>query len=703
MRKLILAFLATASCALAAPVTPIDELEVTTLAQFQFLTAGIGNFDASGNLGLLTVSPHGNLTYAGSTLDTAQNLLTSDSPSFSTLTLSVATGTAPLVITSTTQVNNLDAQYLGGVNKTWATPPAIGNTTPSTAAFTTLSASGTSALTGNVGVGGASNASFGLLINSTLSPGITGGELHVTGTITVPATGQIFGVDIGSSESTGTSTGFQSTGLRILPPTLTGTGSGILGGMQIAPFASAGPGPATIGNSVEFIIGSSTVGTNNADIIFGSGASTLNTATFPSGNVGIYQQDTYPNTLAGVTSFTNTTNSTNNSTGAVVVTGGLGVGQAATIGSSSGYSYGAPVNSGWAALGVPAAVSYTLTGTSGVMNFATVYFGGSAYTNSSANTITNLATLMIAGAPSTLGSQVGTNKYAMDVLSGTSIFNGLITAAAGVTASGSTANDLSGSSGAFKTSTGAVTIGPGAVTISGATTHTAATTFDGTATTTAVTISPTVSSTAISIPYLKINIPANTAQATTAEAPGLQTVTAIKQWTAGTVAMQREYNFVAPTYAQTAGGTFTEAATFVVGGAPISGTNSSITTDDAVLIQATSSTAGAGTAPVTTNSLKILNQTGGSSHNFALQVGTAGNGITNIRYGTSGAMTSGAVTVSDTGATASTRYFLTAHALGTVSVPSAYYVSARSAGTSFTITASAATDTSTIDWMAVEP
>lgn len=44
----------------------------------------------------------------------------------------------------------------------------------------------------------------------------------------------------------------------------------------------------------------------------------------------------------------------------------------------------------------------------------------------------------------------------------------------GATASGATAIDLSGSTGAFKTPTGAVTVGPGAVTISGATTFSAA-------------------------------------------------------------------------------------------------------------------------------------------------------------------------------------------------------------------------------------
>lgn len=54
----------------------------------------------------------------------------------SQITSSVATGTAPFSITSTTVVPNLNvSQLLGG---TWAIPGTIGSTTPNTGAFTTL-------------------------------------------------------------------------------------------------------------------------------------------------------------------------------------------------------------------------------------------------------------------------------------------------------------------------------------------------------------------------------------------------------------------------------------------------------------------------------------------------------------------------------------------------------------------------------------
>ena len=57
----------------------------------------------------------------------------------------------------------------GSVN--WAVPGTIGSTTPNTGAFTTLSASSTSTLTGNVGVGGASVAGTGLNIASITQSG----------------------------------------------------------------------------------------------------------------------------------------------------------------------------------------------------------------------------------------------------------------------------------------------------------------------------------------------------------------------------------------------------------------------------------------------------------------------------------------------------------------------------------------------------
>jgi hypothetical protein len=77
--------------------------------------------------------------------------------------------------------------------------------------------------------------------------------------------------------------------------------------------------------------------------------------------------------------------------------------------------------------------------------------------------------------------------------------------------------------------------------------------------------------------------------------------------------------------------------------------------------------------------------------------------ITNIRHGTSGAMTAGAVTVTDAGCTANTRYYFTTHTRGTITIPAAYDAATRTPGTSFVITSNQITDTSTVDWTAIEP
>jgi len=62
------------------------------------------------------------------------------------ITSTLATGTAPLVVASTTKVANLNVDQLDGAD--WASPAAIGSTTPTTGAFTTLAASSTVSGTG---------------------------------------------------------------------------------------------------------------------------------------------------------------------------------------------------------------------------------------------------------------------------------------------------------------------------------------------------------------------------------------------------------------------------------------------------------------------------------------------------------------------------------------------------------------------------
>lgn len=75
----------------------------------------------------------------------------------------------------------------------------------------------------------------------------------------------------------------------------------------------------------------------------------------------------------------------------------------------------------------------------------------------------------------------------------------------------------------------------------------------------------------------------------------------------------------------------------------------------------------------------------------------------NAKMGVSAAMTAGEIVISTTAVGANSRIFLTVQALGTVTAPKAVAVTARTPGTSFTITSSDNTDTSTVAWLIVDP
>jgi imidazolonepropionase-like amidohydrolase len=91
----------------------------------------------------------------------------------------------------------------------------------------------------------------------------------------------------------------------------------------------------------------------------------------------------------------------------------------------------------------------------------------------------------------------------------------------------------------------------------------------------------------------------------------------------------------------------------------------------------------------------------------SLDVESAGQGVkvaegANAKQGVA-TLVAGTVTVANTSVTANSRIFLTVQSLGTVAVPSGYCVSARTPGTSFTILASVATDTSVVAYEIFEP
>jgi hypothetical protein len=102
-----------------------------------------------------------------------------------------------------------------------------------------------------------------------------------------------------------------------------------------------------------------------------------------------------------------------------------------------------------------------------------------------------------------------------------------------------------------------------------------------------------------------------------------------------------------------------------------------------------------------------LNVTGNINGNLGqIQTTLAGTGFgaaegSNAKQGTA-TLTAGTVTVADTSVTASSRIFLTGQAPN-AGTPGALAVSARTAGTSFTVTSTSGTDTSTFAYEIFEP
>ena len=89
-----------------------------------------------------------------------------------------------------------------------------------------------------------------------------------------------------------------------------------------------------------------------------------------------------------------------------------------------------------------------------------------------------------------------------------------------------------------------------------------------------------------------------------------------------------------------------------------------------------------------------------------LKLGTAGNGLY-VKEGTNSTMgvvtlVLGVATVSTTKVTANSRIFLTTQG-GTLTNVASVYISARTPGTSFTITSMNLLDTSDVGWLIVEP
>jgi hypothetical protein len=112
------------------------------------------------------------------------------------ITSTVSTGTAPLVVASTTKVANLNADQLDGAD--WAAPAAIGTGTPAAGTFTTLTAN-TSLVAATADING--GTVDGAVIGGSVAQAITGTTVTATTGFVGGLTGDVTG------NTTGTHTG----------------------------------------------------------------------------------------------------------------------------------------------------------------------------------------------------------------------------------------------------------------------------------------------------------------------------------------------------------------------------------------------------------------------------------------------------------------------------------------------------------------
>jgi hypothetical protein len=129
---------------------PVTATTLTATSTVTFQPASANVVISPSGTGTVTISPSGTgaLTINPTTASTMDNVRIGGSTplagSFTTIsatnqiTSTLATGTAPFSVSSSTLVSNLNAQYLSGA--TFASPGSIGSTTAGAANFTTLGA-----------------------------------------------------------------------------------------------------------------------------------------------------------------------------------------------------------------------------------------------------------------------------------------------------------------------------------------------------------------------------------------------------------------------------------------------------------------------------------------------------------------------------------------------------------------------------------
>jgi hypothetical protein len=221
------------------------------------------------------------------------------------ITSTVTTGTAPFVVASTTNVANLNASTLSGA--TFASPGSIGSTTPGSGAFTTLSASGISSIT-----------------NTTESASNTSGALVVSGGVGIAKALRVGGV---VSLTNGTSSTTPYTGTLL-----------VTGGVGISQSLNVESGITLFsdGAGLSFNFGGSFIKE------VGSGLRLQLTTPGGSPSSGYKIVSTTSSILRNYTNTTitdyvpvsiiDTTESASSTSGALVVSGGVGIAKALFVG-----------------------------------------------------------------------------------------------------------------------------------------------------------------------------------------------------------------------------------------------------------------------------------------------------------------------------------------------------------------------------------
>ena len=304
------------------------------------------------------------------------------------------------------------------------------------------------------------------------------------------------------------------------------------------------------------------------------------------------------------------------------------------------YTYGAPSTTGATAYLVPATI-YTVTGSATTANFQANYFGIPTFTNASAGAITDLFNTLIAGPPVIAGSLTNTRLHSLGILDSTSA-SGASTQGAFVVANtlGTAATSVSIGAGYVNAGTGVV-VGNTSITSGSINGTSGNMTFRSNA---AVAI---LQGNTLQFSPANGQININTlgtlqlAQSNVLAASWLTSgiimaaagYTATNTSATGTYATATFSSFAQPTLAASNASTITtDAATIYIAGAPIQGTNQTITRGHSLLIVDSTSAASAITGGIVISTTLGTAATsvgiGGGNINLGGSI-TTGAGVTN--------------------------------------------------------------------------